>query len=113
MTGRDTAPAGGPPVCAEDFARLAADRLPAGVWDFVTGGSGDESVQAANRAALDRVRLLPRVLSGTGDADPAARLLASDAAMPVAVAPMAYQRLLHPTANSPPAAPPPSPGCRT
>nr|BCD33694.1 FMN-dependent dehydrogenase [Streptomyces violaceusniger] len=96
MSDRDHARAGQPPVCAEDFARLAADRLPAGIRDFVDGGSGDESVQAANRAALDRVRILPRALSGVADADPAARLVAGDAAMPVAVAPMAYQRLLHP-----------------
>ncbi|GAA2268493.1 alpha-hydroxy acid oxidase [Kitasatospora cystarginea] len=85
-----------PPVCAADVERLAAARVPAEVWDFVAGGSGDESVQAANRAALDRVRLLPRILSGTGEADLSGPLLGSTAAMPAVVAPMAYQRLLHP-----------------
>ncbi|MEU6123641.1 alpha-hydroxy acid oxidase [Streptomyces sp. NPDC047123] len=79
-----------------DVALLAADRLPADVRDFVDGGSGDESTQAANRAALDALRPVPRVLGGTGEADTSATLLGSGAALPLAVAPMAYQRLLHP-----------------
>ncbi|MEV8015625.1 alpha-hydroxy acid oxidase [Streptomyces sp. NPDC086554] len=83
------------PLCIADVARLAGERLPQGVRDFVDGGSGDESTQAANRTALDRVRLLPRVLGGTGEADTSTKLLATTAGMPVAVAPMAYQRLLH------------------
>lgn len=66
------------------------------VWDFVEGGSGAETTLAANRAALDGLALLPRVLTGRTGADPSGRLLGTDAAMPVAVAPMAYQSLLHP-----------------
>ncbi|MFK4071667.1 alpha-hydroxy acid oxidase [Streptomyces sp. NPDC029674] len=79
-----------------EVARLAAGRLPADIRDFVDGGSGDESTQAANRAALDAVRPVPRVLGGTGEADTSGTLLRSAAALPLAVAPMAYQRLLHP-----------------
>ncbi|MGP4091932.1 alpha-hydroxy acid oxidase [Streptomyces sp. KR55] len=79
-----------------DVAELAARRLPEDVLDFVNGGSGDESTQAANRAALDNVRLVPRVLAGTEEADTSGKLLHSTVGMPLAVAPMAYQRLLHP-----------------
>ncbi|MET8569916.1 alpha-hydroxy acid oxidase [Streptomyces sp. NPDC004783] len=84
------------PLTVADVAELAARRLPADVLDFVNGGSGDESVQAANRAALDGVRLIPRVLVGTDEASTSGRLVRSAAGMPLAVAPMAYQRLLHP-----------------
>ncbi|MFD6434863.1 alpha-hydroxy acid oxidase [Streptomyces venezuelae] len=83
-------------VSVAEMARLAADRLPADVRDFVDGGSGDESTQAANRAALDAVRPVPRVLGGAEDADTSGTLLRSTAGLPLAVAPMAYQRLLHP-----------------
>ncbi|MBT2510504.1 alpha-hydroxy-acid oxidizing protein [Streptomyces sp. ISL-98] len=83
-------------VSVAEVARLAADRLPADVRDFVDGGSGDESTQAANRAALDAVRPVPRVLGGSGEADTSGTLLRSTAELPLAVAPMAYQRLLHP-----------------
>ncbi|MGX1133818.1 4-hydroxymandelate oxidase [Streptomyces glaucescens] len=79
-----------------DVAELAARRVPGDVLDFVNGGSGDESTQAANRAALDAVRLVPRVLAGAREPDTSGELVRSSVGMPLATAPMAYQRLLHP-----------------
>ncbi|WP_435845488.1 alpha-hydroxy acid oxidase [Streptomyces erythrochromogenes] len=84
------------PVRLEDFAGPARRALPPEVWDFIAGGSGEELTLAANRAALDRIRLVPRVLSGPAALDTSAELPGGRAALPVAVAPMAYQRLLHP-----------------
>ncbi|HET9143254.1 alpha-hydroxy acid oxidase [Actinophytocola sp.] len=84
------------PVCLADFEHLAQARLPKGVWDFIAGGSGAETTLAANRAALDAVALLPRVLVGVETPDTSCQLLKSEASMPVATAPMAYQRLAHP-----------------
>jgi 4-hydroxymandelate oxidase len=84
------------PLTVADVARLAEARLPKELWDYVEGGSGAETTCAANRAALDAVALLPRVLGGTEAPDPTTRLLGSASALPFAVAPMAYQRLLHP-----------------
>ncbi|MEU4713784.1 alpha-hydroxy acid oxidase [Micromonospora purpureochromogenes] len=89
-----------PPVCLGDFAELARAAVPPGVWDYVDGGSGAETTLAANRAALDRVAVLPRMLTGVDDPRTAAALLGREQAMPVAVAPMAYQRLLHPDGES-------------
>jgi 4-hydroxymandelate oxidase len=79
-----------------DFELRAESLLPKGVWDFIAGGSGDETTLAANRAALDAVALLPRVLAGSGGADTGSQLLKCEASLPVAAAPMAYQRLVHP-----------------
>jgi 4-hydroxymandelate oxidase len=84
------------PVSVAEFETLAQARLPAGVWDYVSGGSGTETTLAANRAALDAVALLPRVLVGSGQADTGAQLLKTESTLPVAAAPMAYQRLVHP-----------------
>ncbi|WFE35920.1 alpha-hydroxy acid oxidase [Micromonospora sp. WMMD975] len=90
-------PAGGPvPTCLDDFAALARAVLPADVWDYVDGGSGTETALAANRAALDRVAVLPRMLAGVDEPSTEAPLPGGRYALPVAVAPMAYQRLLHP-----------------
>ncbi|MEH1101131.1 alpha-hydroxy acid oxidase [Micromonospora sp. CPCC 205561] len=90
-------PAGPPPPAGlADFAALARAVLPADVWDFVEGGSGTETTLAANRRALDRVAVLPRVLRGVPSPRTGTRLLGAPCAMPVAVAPMAYQRLVHP-----------------
>lgn len=83
-------------ACFADYEALAAAVLPAAVRDFVAGGSGSETTLRNNRAALDAVALVPRVLAGVEEADPSTRLLGRASELPVAVAPMAYQRLLHP-----------------
>ncbi|MGN9810261.1 alpha-hydroxy acid oxidase [Micromonospora sp. BQ11] len=99
---RPDVPVADPPAPAglADFADLARAVLPPEVWDFVDGGSGAETTLAANRRALDRVAVLPRVLRGVHAPSTRARLLGATHALPVAVAPMAYQRLLHPDGES-------------
>ncbi|WP_030966183.1 alpha-hydroxy acid oxidase [Streptomyces sp. NRRL S-378] len=88
--------AGARPLCVADLRRAARARLAPEVWDFVSGGSGTESTLTANRAALDGVSVVPRALAGVERSDTAALLPGTPAALPLAVAPMAYQRLLHP-----------------
>jgi 4-hydroxymandelate oxidase len=83
-----------------DVERAAASVLPADVWDFVAGGSGAETTLDANRAALDRVFLVPRVLRDVSGCSTAATLLGRPVALPLAVAPVAYQRLAHPDGES-------------
>lgn len=85
-----------PIVCLADFAEQARARLPRDVWDFLAGGSGAETTMNANRSALDRVAVVPRVLAGVTEAETRTRLLGRPSALPVAVAPMAYQHLAHP-----------------
>lgn len=79
-----------------DIERLAAALLPPEVWDFVAGGSGAEVTLAENRAALDRIHVFPRALVGATSTETSTRLLGTDLSMPMAIAPVAYQRLLHP-----------------
>jgi 4-hydroxymandelate oxidase len=81
----------------DDYEEQASIALPVGVRDFVAGGSGSETTLRRNRAALDAVTVMPRVLAGVSSADPSTRLVGTPAAMPVAVAPMAYQQLVHPS----------------
>jgi 4-hydroxymandelate oxidase len=83
-------------LSVRDSERDASLAMPPGVRDFVAGGSGAELTLAANRAALDSVFLVPRVLRGVVSGDPATGLVGCPSAMPVAVAPMAYQRMVHP-----------------
>jgi 4-hydroxymandelate oxidase len=83
------------PVSLDDLAAGARSVLAPEVWDFIEGGSGSEITLRANRQALDSVAVYPRVLGGslrgTGTT-----LLGTAMSMPVGVAPMAYQRLVHP-----------------
>jgi len=98
----EQAEAAGPPpddesqLCLADVERLAARHMPAAVRDFVNGGSGDELTLGLNRAALDSLTVVPRVLAGNADCDLNAKLVRSTASAPLAVAPMAYHRLVHP-----------------
>ncbi|WP_207944443.1 aminotransferase class I/II-fold pyridoxal phosphate-dependent enzyme [Actinomadura rubrisoli] len=78
------------------FARLARARTSPAVWDFIEGGAGEERTVAANRRAFDEVALLPRVLGGVTEPDTTVRVLDRIWRAPIAVAPLAYQTLLHP-----------------
>ena len=80
------------PDSLTDYEALAAAVLPAETYDFIAGGSGTESTLNHNRTSLDSITLTPRVLAGVSSVDTSW----NQYAMPVVVAPMAYQRLLHP-----------------
>jgi 4-hydroxymandelate oxidase len=86
----------GPLLSVRDAERAAAGTLSPGVWDFVAGGSEAELTLAANRTALDAVFLTPRVLTGITACDPGTMLVGCRSALPIAIAPMSYQRLVHP-----------------
>jgi 4-hydroxymandelate oxidase len=82
-------------LSVQDAEQIGARALPRDVRDFVAGGSGGEVTLAANRAALDRVQLVPRVLNDVSACAVATELAGCAASMPVAVAPMAFQLLVH------------------
>jgi len=83
-------------LCIGDFVEPARERLPADVWDFIEGGSGDELTLEANRVALGSVHVVPRVFKDVSTVSTVTAWFGGDVSMPVAVAPMAYQRLIHP-----------------
>jgi len=83
------------PVSVQEFEAAAAGALDPVVWDWVAGGAGAERALDRNRRAFDNVALLPRVMRGNDDVDTAIEMVGTLARMPVAVAPLAYQRLYH------------------
>lgn len=92
-------PAGGIPPgvhAAQDYERLAALHLPAPTLAWLAGGSGADRTAAANTAAFDDWQLLPRLLRELGHGHLRCTLGAQTLAHPLLVAPMAFQRLLHP-----------------
>ncbi|MFF1698774.1 alpha-hydroxy acid oxidase [Streptomyces sp. NPDC058257] len=79
-----------------DIERAAAAALPPEVWDFISGGSGRERSLTANREAFDRIYIASRVLRDVSRCTTDATLLGRPVRMPVAIAPVAYHRLVHP-----------------
>ncbi len=85
-----------PFVTVEDYEPVARERLPHDVYDYYAGGAGDERTLAENRRAFERWAIRPRMLTGAYPPDPSTELLGSRIAMPILVAPWAYQRMAHP-----------------
>jgi (S)-mandelate dehydrogenase len=59
----------GDAVNIEDLRRAAKRRLPRAIFDFFDGGAEDETTLRENRAAFERVRLLPKVLVNVAQVD--------------------------------------------
>jgi len=74
-------------VSIEDLRGLAKRRLPRAIFDFFDGGAEDEVTLRENRAAFERIRLLPRVLVDVSKIDTAADVLGRPSSLPLAIAP--------------------------
>jgi (S)-mandelate dehydrogenase len=74
-------------VNIEDLRLLARRRLPRAIFDFIDGGAEDEGTLRENRAAFERVRLLPKVLVDVSKVETATEIFGKPSALPMAVAP--------------------------
>jgi len=83
------------PVNLADFEALARAKLSALAADYYASGANDEITLRENRAAYDRIALAYRVLVDVHARDLATSVLGQRVAMPILVAPTAFQRLAH------------------
>ena len=83
-----------------DFERVAAEKLDAGVLGYFAGGAGDERTLRENVEAFRRRRLWPRVLVDVSAVSARTTILGREISMPIVVAPVAFQPLAHPDAES-------------
>jgi len=74
-------------VSIEDLRQIARRRLPRAIFDFFDGGAEDEVTLRENRAAFERVRLLPKVLVNVAKVDLSAEIFGERSALPLAIAP--------------------------
>jgi 4-hydroxymandelate oxidase len=95
----ETDPVGGFETLS-DLRGAAERRLPPEVWAYVEGGAGEEDTIRDNREAFRRWRLRPRPLAGIQSVDISTSLLGIPVASPIYVSPMAYQGLIHPSAEA-------------
>jgi 4-hydroxymandelate oxidase len=84
------------PVNLFDYEALAAERFSPMALDYFRGGAGDEITLKENRAAFERLRLLPRVLLDVSQRNLHTTVLGTPVAFPAVVAPTAFHRLAHP-----------------
>ncbi|TFY98806.1 alpha-hydroxy acid oxidase [Ramlibacter rhizophilus] len=79
-----------------DYEAAARQRLDEGAWAYFSAHAGDGLTRRANRAAWDRIGLVPRVLRAVREVRTDATLFGRPLPCPLLVAPMALQRLAHP-----------------
>ena len=79
-----------------DYEAEAARLLEPGAHGYYAGGAGDEVTLRDNVAAYGRWLLRPRVLVDVDACSTATTVLGQELSMPLAVAPVAFQRVAHP-----------------
>ncbi len=84
------------PINLFEYESLARTRMDPIAWDYYQSGAEDEVTLRENRAAFERIKLRPRMLTGVAACDTRVTLLGETLAMPVLIAPAAYQKLAHP-----------------
>lgn len=82
-----------------DLRRRAAQRIPKFVWEYLDSGTGDEATKARNRAALDRIGMMPSVLHGEFTPDLSTRFLGQEMPLPFGIAPIGMSGLMWPDAE--------------
>ena len=80
----------------DDWEPLAKERLTDMAYAYLVGGAGDEVTLRGNREGFARIRLRPRMLVDVSEIDTATVLFGQTLKMPVLLAPVAYQKIVHP-----------------
>lgn len=94
--------AGRRPVVAADPARLeeqARRAMSAEAFAYIAGGAGTESTIAANRAAFERWRIVPRVLRDVSRRDTSVELFGATLPSPLLLSPIGVLDMAHPQAD--------------
>lgn len=79
----------------DDFRRLARQRLPWPVFDYIDGAADDEITKGRNTSAFDTVDLVPDVLAGVAEIDTSCTIMGRKSALPLILSPTALQRVFH------------------
>ncbi len=79
----------------DDFRRLAKQRLPWPVFDYIDGAADDELTKARNTAAFAVADLVPDVLAGVAEIDTSVTIMGRKSALPLLLSPTALQRVFH------------------
>ena len=83
-------------ITVEDFEAEMQKRVTHQAFEYVSGGAGAGVTLAQNRAAFDRIRILPRALVDATEIDTKLELFGRTHEFPILLAPAGYNVLMHP-----------------
>ena len=84
-----------------DLEERARAVLPQMSYDFYASGANDEITLRENRAAYERIKVLPRMLIDVSARDMSTTVLGEPVSMPILIAPTALPGLAHPEGEIP------------
>ncbi|MEZ5353637.1 MAG: alpha-hydroxy acid oxidase [Bryobacteraceae bacterium] len=87
------------PINVHEFEDVARRKLSKLAYDFIAGGVEDEQTLRANRAAFERVYLIPRFMRNVTDIDTSVTLFGQKMATPIIIAPTGGKNLVMPNAD--------------
>ena len=79
----------------EDLRKIARKKLPKPLFNYIDGGSDDESNVHGNALAYDMVKLVPEYLIDVTSIDLSTKLLGQEISMPLFLGPTGMTRLFH------------------
>ena len=79
----------------EDLRKIARRKLPAPLFNYIDGGSDDESNVLGNVDAFGSVRLIPEYLIDVANIDLSTKVLGREISMPLFLSPTGMTRLFH------------------
>ncbi len=83
-------------ITAEQWAAAAEEVMEPGPFGYLHGNAGDHSTTQANAEAFARWQIRPRMLRNVGVRDWSCELFGAKIAMPLLLAPIGVQSIIHP-----------------
>jgi lactate 2-monooxygenase len=83
------------PVTYEDLVERAREKLSDEAFAYVAGGAGAELTVEANDRAFDRWQIVPRILKDVSERELSTELFGRELPVPVLLAPIGVQEILH------------------
>ena len=83
------------PIPLAQLEKKAAEVLPPQSYDYVAGGASGERTMQANLATFDRWRIVPRILRDVSQRDLSVELLGQKFPVPLLLAPIGVQGVIH------------------
>jgi isopentenyl diphosphate isomerase/L-lactate dehydrogenase-like FMN-dependent dehydrogenase len=87
------------PLQYDELERQAKARISAEAYGYIAGGAGGEDTMRANRAAFSHWRIVPRMLRDVSQRNLSVQLLGTTLPVPLLLAPIGVQSIIHPDAE--------------
>ena len=83
-------------VNVDGLRRIARQRLPRSVFNYIDGGADDELTMVRNQQGFEQIEFHPRVLCQTGEVDTSTTLLGKRLPLPLILSPTGMTRVVTP-----------------